>query len=128
MDWEVFLKNSHTAEWILNLSLQLLIVSISGWIIIKIWKPNSAPTRGGCYLAILISLAIVPFFSILFHTYKISWFQTSIALAPTQYNSKVAETSLDYGVREPAAVKSPKTHQIEKELCSRMTRLVDPAH
>ncbi len=45
MDWEVFLKNSHTAEWILNLSLQLLIVSISGWIIIKIWKPSSAPTR-----------------------------------------------------------------------------------
>jgi len=114
MDWDVFLKNSHTAEWILNLSLQLLIVSISGWIIIKIWKPNSAPTRGGCYLAILISLAIVPLFSILFHTYKISWFQTPIALAPTQYNSKVAETSLDYGVREPAAVKSLKTPQIEK--------------
>ncbi len=114
MNWEVFLKNSHTAEWILNLSLQLLIVSISGWIIIKIWKPNSAPTRGGCYLAILISLAIVPLFSILFHTYKISWFQTSIPLATTQYNSKAAETSLDYDVRDPAAVKSPKTPQIEK--------------
>jgi beta-lactamase regulating signal transducer with metallopeptidase domain len=115
MGWEIFLKNSHTAEWILNLSLQLLIVSISGWIILKIWKPKSAPTRGGCYLAILVSLAIVPLFSVVFHTYKIPWFQTSIVLALNQYTSSATKTSTDYDASENSAVKSPKTTQLEKE-------------
>ena len=105
MNWDIFLENSYRAEWVLNISLQVLIVSFLGWVIIRIWKPGSAPVKGGCNLALLISIAATPLFSIVFHMHNIAWFQASIPSEKTYYVNKMEDTGFPYRPREPLVVK-----------------------
>ena len=80
MDLYSLITNMSTAEFILNLSIQIIAVSLIGWIIMKLWRPRSAPARSAGYLAVLISIAVLPFFSGIFNFNQVTWFDSTIEL------------------------------------------------
>lgn len=80
MDIYSLVTNTRTAEFIFNLSVQIIIVSLLGWAAMKIWRPKSAPARSAGILAILITLAAIPVFTIMFSINQVTWFQSTIEL------------------------------------------------
>ena len=80
MDLYSLITNLSTAEFIINLSIQIIAVSLIGWIVMKLWRPSSAPARSAGYLAVLISIAILPFFSGIFNFNQVTWFESTIEL------------------------------------------------
>ena len=82
MDLYSLFTNIRSAELIFNLAIQIIIVSILGWAGMRLWNPRSAPVRSAGYLAILISLAILPVLTIMFNPDRITWFQSTIELHP----------------------------------------------
>ena len=80
MDFYSLITNTNTAELIFNLSIQVIVVSLIGWIIMKLWRPRSAPTRSAGYLAVLVSLAALPVFTAMFNINQITWLQSTIEL------------------------------------------------
>ncbi|MBN2418724.1 MAG: M56 family metallopeptidase [Deltaproteobacteria bacterium] len=99
MDFHSIVTNIKTAELIFNLSIQIIAVSLIGWIIMKLWRPRSAPARSAGYLAVLISLALLPFITAMFNINRIAWFESTIELH-TPYMQQYEETSHD-GMQKP---------------------------
>jgi beta-lactamase regulating signal transducer with metallopeptidase domain len=88
MDLYSLATNTGSAELILNLSLQLITVSLIGWAIMKIWRPRSAPARSAWFLTILISMAVLPVFTVMLSINRITLFKTIIEL-PLSYVSQL---------------------------------------
>jgi hypothetical protein len=78
--------NIRSAELIFNLTLQVIAVSLIGWAVMKIWRPKSAPARSAGYLAVLISISILPVMTLMFNMNRIAWFQQTIELPHSSIN------------------------------------------
>lgn len=88
MDLYSLATNTGSAELILNLSLQVIVVSLVGWAVMKIWRPKSAPTRSAWFLAILISIAAIPVFTVMLSINRITFFKSTIEL-PLSYVNQI---------------------------------------
>ncbi len=89
MDLYSLFTNTKAAELIFNLLIHIIIISLTGWTVMKIWNPRSAPVRSGGYLAVLLALAVLPVLTVMFTLLHITWFQSTISLPPayTQQSS-----------------------------------------
>jgi beta-lactamase regulating signal transducer with metallopeptidase domain len=88
MDLYSLITNVRTAELIFNLVIQITAISLLGLLVMKLWRPRSAPARSAGYLAILISLAVLPVFSFMFIFNQITWFQSTIELPFSSVNQQ----------------------------------------
>lgn len=109
MDLFSLVTNTSTAELILNLVIQITAVSLIGWIIMKLWRPRSAPARSAGYLAVLISLALLPFITAMFNITQIAWFQSTIELHPP-YTQQYEET-FHNGIQNPEGMSANDNSQ-----------------
>ena len=82
MDIYSLVTNTKTAELIFNLSIQIIAISLMGWIIMKLWRPRSATVRSAGYLAMrCISLASPSCFVLrCLALISITWFQPTLEL------------------------------------------------
>jgi beta-lactamase regulating signal transducer with metallopeptidase domain len=100
MNLNIFFTNARTAELFFNLSLQIAGISLFGWLLMKIWKPKSAPLRSAGYLALMISLAALPVFTALSAVCHVSWFRSTIEISRLYETQATESFILDSQIRE----------------------------
>jgi beta-lactamase regulating signal transducer with metallopeptidase domain len=98
MDLYSLATNTGSAELILNLLLQIITVSLIGWAIMKIWRPKSAPARSAWFLAILISIAAIPVFTVMLSINLNTFFTSTIEL-PISYVNQIPVSANKAGIQ-----------------------------
>jgi TonB family protein len=58
------LNNILTAEWILNLAVQSLLILTIGWLFVYLFRRRSAPLRSGISLVTMLALILLPLLSV----------------------------------------------------------------
>jgi TonB family protein len=58
------LNNILTAEWILNLAVQSLLILTIGWLFVYFFRRRSAPLRSGISLVTMLALILLPLLSV----------------------------------------------------------------
>jgi beta-lactamase regulating signal transducer with metallopeptidase domain len=109
MDLFPLVTNTRTAELILNLVIQITAVSLTGWMIMKLWRPRSAPARSAGYLAVLISLAFLPFITAMFNPDRVVWLQSTIELH--QPYTKQYEEPFSHAIQNPEGMSANDNSQ-----------------
>jgi beta-lactamase regulating signal transducer with metallopeptidase domain len=77
MDFFNFFENGYSAGLISNFAVQMTVLSISGWIILKLLSGKSAPVRSLAAAGTLISMLCVFILSGIFYFSNIAWVDMS---------------------------------------------------
>lgn len=67
-----------TAEWILNFAIHSLVVLSAGWLFLSLFKRKSAPLRSRISFVTLLALLLLPLFSVLYQSFDITFYKTSL--------------------------------------------------
>jgi TonB family protein len=70
-----------TAEWILNFAFHSLLVLLMGWLFIRLCRRKSAPLRSKIIFVTLLALLLLPFFSVTYLSFDITFYKTSLPFA-----------------------------------------------
>ncbi len=65
-----------------NVLMQLVSVSLVGWLTLKLLTQQSAPLRALISLIVLAMLVIMPILTVGFHTAQVSWYETPLYRLP----------------------------------------------
>ena len=70
-----------TAEWILNFAFHSLLVLLMGWLFIRLLRRKSAPLRSKIIFVTMLALLLLPFFSVTYLSFDITFCKTSLPFA-----------------------------------------------
>jgi TonB family protein len=70
-----------TAEWILNFAFHSLFVLLMGWLFIRLFKRKSAPLRSKIIFVTMLALLLLPFFSVTYLSFDITFYKTYLPFA-----------------------------------------------
>lgn len=73
--------NMSTAEWILNFAFHSLLVLLMGWLLIRLCSRKSAPLRSKIIFVTMLALLLLPFFSVTYLSFDITFYKTSLPFA-----------------------------------------------
>ena len=78
---EKLFSNISTAELVLNFAIQSVILLSVGWAVCRLLKKKGAPLRSAVSLIILWVLLVLPFFSVVFHSFAVTSYRTVLPFA-----------------------------------------------
>jgi beta-lactamase regulating signal transducer with metallopeptidase domain len=84
-----FLNNTVISEFIINLSIQLLVISVIGWTIILLLRKKAAIYRSLISSLIMISLMLLIFISAGFQLTNIRWSEPLLSIDQKQTSSSI---------------------------------------
>jgi len=81
MGFDRLFASMSTAEWILNFAFHSLLVLLMGWLFIRLLRRKSAPLRSKIIFVTMLALLLLPFFSVTYLSFDITFYKTSLPFA-----------------------------------------------
>lgn len=91
MGFDSLFASMSTAEWILNFAFHSLLVLLMGWLSIRLLRRKSAPLRSKIIFVTMLALLLLPFFSVTYLSFDITFYKTSLPFAG---DSRLSNTEL----------------------------------
>jgi len=91
MGFDRLFASMSTAEWILNFAFHSLLVMLMGWLSIRLLRRKSAPLRSKIIFVTMLALLLLPFFSVTYLSFDITFYKTSLPFAG---DSRLSNTEL----------------------------------
>lgn len=91
MGFDRLFASMSTAEWILNFAFHSLLVLLMGWLFIRLLRRKSAPLRSKIIFVTMLALLLLPFFSVTYLSFDITFYKTSLPFAG---DSRLSSTEL----------------------------------
>ncbi len=122
MGFDRLFASMSTAEWILNFAFHSLLVLLMGWLFIGLLRRKSAPLRSKIIFVTMLALLLLPFFSVTYLSFDITFYKTSLPFAGDSHlsntehmdvkTSKVsAEHETPAGLYEESAARTEKSSE-----------------
>lgn len=81
MGLDTLFASMSAAEWILNFAFHSLLVLLMGWLFIRLLRRRSAPLRSRIIFVTMVTLLLLPFFSVTYLSFDISFHKTLLPFA-----------------------------------------------
>ncbi len=81
MDLDGLFASMNTAEWIFNFAFHSLLVLLMGWLFIRLCSRKSAPLRSKIIFVTMVTLLLLPFFSVTYLSFDIAFYKSSLPFA-----------------------------------------------
>ncbi|MCJ7587107.1 MAG: M48 family metalloprotease [Candidatus Aminicenantes bacterium] len=109
MSIQALISNPQTADAVLNLAAQSMVLLLAGWIFSLIFRRASAPWRSGGMLALILILALWPLKIVLFPTASDGLFRIPVGIPISDFveadrdNSMGVQSEMTYSSQVPAS-------------------------
>jgi TonB family protein len=89
------LNNILTAEWVMNLAFQSLLILVIGWLFVYLFRLRAAPLRSGISLVTMLALILLPIVSVSFTELDCIPFRTMLPF--TIESTSTSMIDINYG-------------------------------
>jgi TonB family protein len=89
------LNNILTAEWVMNLAFQSLLILVIGWLFVYLFRHRGAPLRSGISLVTMLALILLPLLSLSFTELNCIPFRTILPFAVESTSTSMID--VNYG-------------------------------